>query len=374
MLTSFRLDPELRKRVNAISFFSKAGKSFSEALRVIIGVGINRFEEKYLASVINVDTEHDVQLIAQKHELGLPLSITEISSILREVSSALWSKILLSSETVKSISELFTIIINSRCYSLDNHTLHIFRKVQFIKEYINLSERQYEGPLDIYQTIERKSLDLVEKATKYESCLESSSVKNSVEGMINILSYIATPQNKSLLDVNIFKETIQPYLSRLMQIAKWERALSSSRKVIHACSIDLFFKENNLETMQLFKSEKFGIWIMSEKDLQINASIRLETNRADFSINFYELSELLRINALLSLYSPSGQLGDKVIEGRTLRVFLAPASPFEVKLFVRSASYEFTMPEWQEFCSLLSKLEHEFAPQLLALRTQLGSC
>ena len=137
MLTSFRLDPELRQRVNGISFFSKFGKSFSEALRIIIGAGADYIEEKHLASIINVGSEYDIQCIAQKHELGLPLSLTEMNSILIEVGSALWSKILLSKETVKSISDLFTVIINSRCYALDNHTLHIFRKIQFIDKSTN---------------------------------------------------------------------------------------------------------------------------------------------------------------------------------------------------------------------------------------------
>lgn len=376
MLTSFRLDPELRKKISSISFFAKTGKSFSEALRIIIGTGINRFEEKYLASIINVEAEYDIQCIAQKYELGLPLSLTEISFILQEASSALWGKILLSSEAVKGVCELFTTVINSRCYSLDNHTLHIFRKAQFIDEYINLSERQYDGPLDTYRTIERKSLDLVEKATKHKSCLESSSVKNSVEQMINILSYIASPHNKSLLDENIFKKMLQPYLSILIRIAKWERAnsVSKSKNVIHTCSTDLFYKEIKLEEMHCLKSDKFAIWLMANKDLQVNAFIRLENNRVDFHINFYELDELLRINALLRISSPPNQFGFKTIEGKTLRIFLAEDSPVEVKLFVRSASYEFTMSEWQEFCSLLSQLEQEFALQLSALRNQLGSC
>lgn len=372
MSTTVRLDPETRKRIDSIPFFSKIGKNFSDALRAVIGMGLHSFEENQLATLINQGTEWDICFIAQRHELGIQLSITEMNHILYNLNSLFPSKCLPRQKTIKSITDIFTSVIQSRCFSLHTDTLHIFKK----KELLQNTDTSASSPLDIYAKIEEESLNLVKKVKKYENYLENrQGVLQAVKDMLDVLVFLSTPQDNHIPEINIFREIIAPHLSLLIKAAKWETAMKPGAKVIHLHSTDLFCKENAIEPMNNFKSENYWICVMVGESLETSTFICLKAKGVDFHINFYELDELLNLNELLSVSSPPLIMGSAILQGSTLRILLAndPKIDMKVKLFIRSASYDFTEKEWEELTDLLREIEENFAPQLSALRYQLGS-
>ncbi|MGI4851406.1 MAG: hypothetical protein ACRYGR_05645 [Janthinobacterium lividum] len=372
MLTSFRLDPEFRQQLKSVSFFFNMGKNFSDTIRILSGIGLQHFQKNDLTSLINVMTQQNIQFIAQKHELGATLSIDEIYFVLCCVKSLLWRKVLFSSNTSQELTDLFELVLESECFTIDYDINAIFKRIQTsedLKTDLSMDYNRNSG--EDYQSIKHKGLKIIKQMRQYNSCLENDLVSYYLEKMVNFLTCITNPFPSILKDSKTFQNIIKPYLGTLIKAAKREKAFGSD-PVIHAGSFGVFLKQHNLKNMLIETSENYKIWIMIDDQLQTNASLFLnfETVNLRLNLSFYELDELLRINTLLQTSSLPAQPNGQFIKGTDVMLMIKDG----VYLTFTSASYDLKDSHWQELCHLLNKVEQTFSEQLLVLRAQLGSC
>lgn len=369
MLTSFRLDPDLRQRINIVYLFFKKGKNFSDTLRFLIELGLQRFEETQLASLINVGTDRDIQFIAQKNDLGIPLSMTEIAYLLEMSYSSIQDNAFLNQERVSQITDLFAFIVKNCCSFPQPYTLEIFKKNGFIEHKDSFSINH----INFIKQIEEKTLSLIKNAKSQKTCLEDRSVIQNVKDMLYILASLADPKENHLPESNIFREIITPYLPFFIRVAKWKLGINSARSVTHLISFDRFLSKNHIEREYFFQSDRYEICLTINRNLETKAYIKLKEKGVELQINFYELDELMNLVKLISSSLPSQQ--NTIIEGTTLKMQLPADSKKGSKaiIHVRSSGYKFSSEEWDEFTNLLNKIEQNLSLQLAALQNQLGS-
>ena len=357
-LTSFRLNNELRQRIIKIGGL---GNNFSRSLNKIIALGFDRFEETRWNSLMNVDSERDIRFIAQRHEQGIPLSITEIHYVFQRVRAAFQGKIFLHPETVVSMNDLFIDCLKSRCFSSGLSTFFLFKE-------IGILEKDYDS---FHEEIDQVILNL--KTDAHKICFSEISTVKHMADKIHFLTSVCDPKESHLTEVNIFKECVVPYLTSLIQIAKWQLGYQLRQKVVHSVNAQIFYRQRQIEPKVMLESEQHAISIFCGNYLSTKASLHLKSKGAEFCIGFYELDDLLKIGGVL--HQPQPHFTKNVNDGfkieGTLRVDLLKNG---ADLFIGSSRYTFSSQEWADFGSLLLKVENEYGEKLKALRYQLGSC
>lgn len=337
-------------------------------LRTIISMGIDRFEKEELSTLINGGAEIDIRFIAQKHDLGMDVSIEEIDYLLQTVNHFFQIKMLPHFETITTLSHAFTAVIRSRCFKISDSILNLLKGEEFTEKG-DICPLQ---PFASFQAFEERCLALETKVSNLANYTRNTSeVLQIVRSMVSVLAFLSAHRDTSLLDLREFKKAINPHIFLFIKIAKGGLNAHLKCQTVHCCTPFLLFQENKLKSFYEVETERYKFLLKISASLETKGLISLKQKGVSFSIDFYEFEELLNI---ISLFSPE-KSPPLICEGSKLTVLRLeePKGSSKIKLLLHSNCFEFFWGEWEEFANFCKENEKELALPLSILRYQLGS-
>jgi len=386
MLTAVRIDQNLKNRISTLPFLSSNVKSFSHALRYLMDLGLQTFDQSL--SLVNNETESDIRFIAQKHDLGDQLSDAEITFLLSSVVSAIYGRSFLHQETMETLSEAFLSFVKSRCYAANHHTMHAFKK-------FNLVEIAFEHKVGsdaitsllsrgFYRRMEEVAETFQSKVLLHPCPLRDNSIIEPLRAFANCLAYFSQDKSEHILSPLAFRQALQPYLSSFIQIAKGsfyrkEIGGQSENPPFHAPSQKLFAHQHGLEKPFYFSSKSYNCHVFANDLENILASFIFEKKGATLSVGFSAFDDLLEMACYIDRFSSATE---KPRETDALKLetsdltFLWSLSSKEKPtsiLMTKTSSFMLDSEESQEFIEFLLGISDEFSAPLDVLRYQLGS-
>ena len=250
MLTAVRIDQNLKNRISTLPFLSSNVKSFSHALRYLMDLGLQTFDQS--VSLVNNGVESDIRFIAQKYDLGDQLSDAEVFFLLGSVESAL-ARSFIHQETMNVLSEAFSSFIKSRCYAANHHTIHVFKKFNLRK--IALENKVGSDAITsllsrgFYQRMEEVAEAFQSKLLLHPSPLRDYSIIEPLRAFASCLTYFSQDKGEHILSPLAFRQALKPYLSSFIQIAKGGKVWIDQPQIppFHTVSQKLFAHQHGLE-------------------------------------------------------------------------------------------------------------------------------
>ncbi len=390
MLTAIRIDTDLKNRINSLPLLSQNVKSFSHSLRYLLDLGLQTFDQSL--GLINEGTEKDIRFIAQKHDLGERLSEGEMTFLLVSAASPLLSRSFLHLETMTVLTDVFLSFVKSRCYAPADTVIHLFKKFDLgslpSEEFDPL---RFGGPLSQRQMSSHdfyERMDEVENAFKSKLGADPCPVTNPLfiaplRDFMCFLTSILYDKGANILSPLAFQQVLQPYLTTLIQIAKYnsyqEKEAARECPPYHTVSQKLFAHQQGLEKPLSVESKSYTCHLWAHDLKKVFTTFVFNQKDATLSLDFPAFDDLLEMAHAINRFS-SARLKSK--EKQILR-FDAPGLSFvwnsdETKngmsvLMAQQSSFMFDHEEVQDFITFLLTIEDKFKEQLKALRYQLGS-
>ncbi len=387
MLTAIRIDTTLKNRINSLPLLSSNVKSFSHSLRYLLDLGLQTFDQSL--GLINEGTEKDIRFIAQKHDLRERLSEGEMTFLLVSAASPLLSRSFLHLETMTVLTDLFLSFVKSRCCSPSERILHFFKKFDLNPltsgefDPTAFGGRLSQNSHDFYER-----MDAVANTFKARLLADPCPVTNPLfiaplRDFMCFLTSLLYDKGANILSPLVFQQALQPYLTTLIQIAKYnshqEKEAARECPPYHTVSQKLFVHQHGLEKPLSVESKSYTCHLWTHDLRQVFASFVFNKKDATLSLDFPTFDDLLEMAHTINRFSSVHQ---KAKEKAILR-FDVPGLSFvwnsdETKngvsrLIAQQSSFMFDHEEVQEFITFLLKVSDQFKEQLKALRYQLGS-
>lgn len=370
--------------MNSYKVEKNQNKSFSHALRHLMGLSVSHSSNLENEAMETDIREIDIRVIAQKHDLGEPLSDREINFLLTYSDSALSGRSFLHQETIQALADAFTSFVKSHCYAANYHTIHVFKKFNLIN--VAFGEKEGEEAVvsllsrGFYFCMEEVAEDFQAKLKAHPNPLEDPSIIESLKAFVSCLVYFSQGKEEHIISPVSFREALQPYLSSLIQIAKKSFCREEeATPPFHTPSQNLFVHQHGLEKPFYFHSKHYHCHIWANDLADVHASFIFEKKSATLSLGFSTFDDLLEmahyVSRFASFKKQAAERDTLQLETSKLSFLWSSEGEGKISSLLRTQNSSFMLDgeETQEFIEFLLEISNEFSEPLKALRYQLGS-